>query len=203
MERLLEATGGLTRIVTLAPERDPGLVVTKRLADLGIVVSAGHCDPSLDQLRAAVDAGLSMFTHLGNGCPNRIARHDNLIQRVLSLHDQLWVSWIADGVHIPYYALGNYLRCAGVERSVVVTDAISAAGLGPGKFSIGGRDVYVDENLATRYADDASHLVGSAATMPMMRQGLTERLGLSAEAAALLTAGNPRRILKCDELELG
>jgi N-acetylglucosamine-6-phosphate deacetylase len=170
--------------------------VTDYLARSGIVVSAGHCDPSLDQLRAAIDAGLSMFTQLGNGCPGQLDRHDNIIQRVLSLRDRLWISWIADGVHIPYSTLGNYLRCAGLERSVVVTDAISAAGLGPGKFSISGRDVFVGEHLATRYADDASHLVGSAATMPMMTRGLVQSLGLSSEAARQLTSSNPRRILE-------
>ena len=52
-KRLLDAAGGLTRIVTLAPERDPGLRVTRLLVDSGVTVSAGHCDPNLDQLKAA------------------------------------------------------------------------------------------------------------------------------------------------------
>ena len=69
MRRLLDAAAGLTRLVTLAPERDAGLAVTRLLAGQGILVAAGHCDPSLADLRAAIDAGLSMFTHLGNGCP--------------------------------------------------------------------------------------------------------------------------------------
>ena len=85
MQRLLDAAAGLTRIVTLAPECDASFAVTRFLADQGIRVSAGHCDPSLDQLRAAIDAGLSMFTHLGNGCPLMMHRHDNIIQRALSL----------------------------------------------------------------------------------------------------------------------
>jgi N-acetylglucosamine-6-phosphate deacetylase len=82
MQRLLDAAGGLARLVTLAPERDPGLRVTRLLADRGIVVSAGHCDPTRDELLAAIDAGLTMFTHLGNGCPLLLHRHDNIIQRV-------------------------------------------------------------------------------------------------------------------------
>ena len=115
------------RLVTLAPERDPGLKVTRWLAGQAILVSAGHCDASTDQLRAAIDAGLSMFTHLGNGCPTTLHRHDNIIQRVLSLRKRLTISFIADGVHVPAAALGNYLRLAGVDRSIVVTDAITAA----------------------------------------------------------------------------
>ncbi len=97
MQWLLDAAEGLTRIVTLAPEHDAGQAVTRMLSRRGIVVSAGHCDPGLDQLHAAIDAGLSMFTHLGNGCPVTLHRHDNIIQRVLSLSDRLWVSFIADG----------------------------------------------------------------------------------------------------------
>ena len=100
MQRLLEAADGLTRLVTLAPERDAGMKVTRFLAEQGVIVSAGHCDATLDQLRAAIDAGLSMFTHLGNGCPMLMHRHDNIIQRVLSVADRLWVCFIADGVHV-------------------------------------------------------------------------------------------------------
>ena len=137
MKRLLDAAGGLTRLVTLAPERDSGMKLVRHLADEKILVSAGHCDPSLDQLRAAIDAGLSMFTHLGNGCPLLLDRHDNIIQRVLSLRERLTICFIADGVHIPPMALGNYLRLVGIERSVVVTDAICAARLGPGRYTPG------------------------------------------------------------------
>src|SRR3954452_25144311 len=57
MKRLLEAAGGLTRIVTLSPERDSGAVVTKLLVNEGIRVSAGHCNPTFDELRASIDAG--------------------------------------------------------------------------------------------------------------------------------------------------
>src|SRR4051812_46821000 len=68
MQRLLDAANGLTRMVTLAPERDAGFKVISMLTKQNIRVSAGHCDATLDQLRGAIDAGLSMFTHLGNGC---------------------------------------------------------------------------------------------------------------------------------------
>src|SRR5262245_26201674 len=158
MQKLLDAAGGLTRIVTLAPECDPDGRVTSRLTKMGIRVSAGHCNPSLDQLRTSIDAGLSVFTHLGNGCPALLPRHDNIIQRVLNQADNLHVGFIADGVHVPFVALANYLKCCGIERSFVVTDAICGAGLGPGEYSLGDRTVVIDENLAT-WSADRSHLV--------------------------------------------
>jgi N-acetylglucosamine-6-phosphate deacetylase len=194
MRRLLDAAGGLTRIVTLAPERDAGQRVTKLLADQGVRVSAGHCNPSLDELRAGIDAGLSLFTHLGNGCPMLLPRHDNIIQRALSLSDRLHFGFIADGVHVPFVALANYLRCCGCDRAFVVTDAIRGAGLRPGEYSIGDRPVVIDENLAT-WAADRSHLVGSAGTMPRSAENLRTKLGLAENQIQQLLVDNPRTIL--------
>ena len=86
----------------------------------------------LVSLFAALDAGRSMFVHLGNGCPMQMHRHENIIQRVLSLHGRLWICFIADDHHIPLYALGNYIRSAGLDKTVVVTDGQAASGMGPG-----------------------------------------------------------------------
>jgi len=193
--RLLVAAGGLTRIFTLAPECDPGLAVTRFLADEGIIVAAGHCDPSLDQLKAAIDAGLSMFTHLGNGCPAILPRHDNIIQRVLSLSDQLWIGLIADGFHVPAFALRNYLKIAGVDRCVVVTDAIAAAGMGVGRFSLGKLEVEVGDDLVPRLPG-TSLFAGSAATMPRMVETLRNDLRLGDEEIFQLVRDNPTRILQ-------
>jgi N-acetylglucosamine-6-phosphate deacetylase len=195
MQRLLDAAGGLTRIVTLAPERDDGQQVTKFLAAQDVRVSAGHCNPTLDELRASIDAGLSLFTHLGNGCPMMLPRHDNIIQRVLSMSDRLLIGFIADGVHVPFVALGNYLKCCGCERAFVVTDAIRGAGLGPGEYSIGDQHVVVDENLAT-WASDHSHLVGSAGTMQRSAENLRTKLGFDERQIQRLMVENPRRILE-------
>ncbi|QEG33275.1 N-acetylglucosamine-6-phosphate deacetylase [Bythopirellula goksoeyrii] len=191
MQRLLEAAEGLTRIVTLAPERDAGMAVTRMLADQNICVAAGHCNPTLNEIDAAIDAGLSMFTHLGNGCPLELSRHDNIIQRILSRAERLWISFIADGVHIPWPALGNYLKIAGRDRAIVVTDAISAAGLGPGEYELGDQKVIVDEQGAT-WSADRSHLAGSSATMPQVEERLRRELALSEDEISQLLVYNPQ-----------
>ncbi len=188
--RLLEAADGLLRIFTLAPEQDESLGVTRFLAAQGITVSAGHTDASLDQLRAAIDHGLSMFTHLGNGCPMQMHRHDNIVQRALSLREHLWLCFIADGVHIAFPALKNYLDLA-ADRAVVTTDAMAASGLGPGLHRISRWEVLVGEDLAAR-APDGSHLIGSAMSMRQAEANLSRHLGLSPERISQLTATNPR-----------
>ena len=195
MKRLLDAAGGLTRIVTLAPERDPGLAVTRFVSGQGITVSAGHCDATLDQLRAAIDAGLSMFTHLGNGCPMQLHRHDNIIQRVLSLADRLWVCFIADGVHVAYPALGNYLRCVGLNRAIVVTDGTAAAGLGPGCYTIASQEILIGEELVA-WAPDRSHLIGATATMPQVAEKLERELCYSRNVVLQLLSSGPRSALR-------
>jgi N-acetylglucosamine-6-phosphate deacetylase len=194
MKRLLEAAGGITRIVTLAPERDEASRVTRFLAEQGVRVSAGHCNPSLDELRASIDAGLSLFTHLGNGCPAMLPRHDNIIQRVLSVSDRLYIGFIADGVHVPFFALKNFLGCCGLDHAFIVTDAIRGAGLGPGEYTVGDQRVVIDENWTT-WSEDRSHLVGSAGTMPRSAENLRSELHFDEQQIRQLMIDNPQKIL--------
>lgn len=199
MKALLDAGDGRVRLVTLAPERDPGMKVTQWLAAHGILVSGGHCDASIEELRRAIDAGLSLFTHLGNGCPVMLHRHDNIIQRVLSLRERLAICFIADGVHVPPAALANYLDLAGAERSIAVTDAVSAARLGPGRYAIGGLTFDVGEDLVAR-SPDGTHFIGSTATMPRLACVLREHVACSDEVIRSLLCRNPRRLLGKNEL---
>lgn len=194
-KRLLDAAQGLTKIVTLAPEHDAKFEVTRMLVRQGVTVSAGHCDPSLDCLKGSIDAGLSMVTHLGNGCPLALHRHDNIVTRVFELADQLAIGFIADGIHVPYWVLKQYLSLAGFDRAFVVTDAIAAAGCGAGEFQLGSRNVIVDEELAT-WTEDRRHLVGSAAPMPLVVERLKKELNLNQNEIDLLTKINPRKAIK-------
>jgi N-acetylglucosamine-6-phosphate deacetylase len=196
-QRILEAGAGLVRLVTLAPECDAGLATTSFLARHGVTVSAGHCDPSLDELRAAIDAGLSMVTHLGNGCALDLPRHDNFIQRALFLHDRLWICFIPDGVHVPFFALANYLAVSGLDRTIMVTDAILAAKLPPGRYAYGEGEVEVDAAGVAR-RPGLKNLAGSTISMRQVRDNLREHLGLDDGAVERLTAANPRQAVGLD-----
>jgi N-acetylglucosamine-6-phosphate deacetylase len=196
MRRLIDASQGKIRIVTLAPECDPDFKLTQFLAKQGIVVSAGHCDPTIDQLRGAIDVGLSMFTHLGNGCPMMLPRHDNMIQRVLSVSDRLWVTFIADGAHVPFFVLSNFLKAVGLERTICVTDATAASRMGAGKFSLGGVQAIVGSDGVPRLASDPRYLAGSALTMPQVAMNLERELGLNAEQIRQLCKTNARQAIE-------
>lgn len=190
--RLLAAGEGLVRLVTLAPEHDADCRTTRWLTDQGVLVSAGHCDPSPDLLDRAIDNGLAAFTHLGNGCPLALHRHDNIIHRVLAADRLQWVMLIADGVHLPPSLVRTIIRAVGIERVVAVTDATAAAGMAAGRFALAGRPVVVDAEGAA-WSPDRSHLVGSTASMGRIRRVLVDDVGLSAPEVLQVTATNPAR----------
>jgi N-acetylglucosamine-6-phosphate deacetylase len=192
--RILEAGNGLVRLMTLAPENDPGAATTRFLVEQGVTVSAGHCDPGLDTLERSIDAGLSMITHLGNGCPVILPRHDNFIQRVLSLSDRLWVCFIPDGAHVPFFALKNYYRITGLERTIFTSDAILAAGLGPGIYDLSGEPVEVDADGVAR-RPGSPNLAGSTIRGHQVACNLRERLGLSEAEVDRVYRTNPMRAL--------
>ncbi|TWT54362.1 N-acetylglucosamine-6-phosphate deacetylase [Rubripirellula amarantea] len=199
-KRLLDSGDGWVRMLTLAPEHDPNGATTKFLSDNNIVIAAGHCDATLDQLRCGIDCGLRMFTHLGNGCPALMNRHDNIIQRVLSLADRLTISFIADGHHVPDYALKNYLRCVPDDHVIITTDAISAAGQGPGIHSLSGQSVIVDSDGAawamTADGTRDNHFAGCATTMPKMIEILKSRVGATDQQIAKWTRSNAFDLFK-------
>ncbi len=189
LDALCAAGNGLIRLLTLAPEVDIGGRMTQFCRDRGILVSAGHTNANLDQLDACIEAGLDLFTHLGNGCPRLMDRHDNIIYRALSRWEKLRFTLIADGFHIPQLLFRNLLHWLPMERIAVVSDAISAAGLGPGTFQLGERFVTVGADRAAR-DPSGEHFVGSASTMRDADRWLSESLRLSLVQREQLLSGN-------------
>jgi N-acetylglucosamine-6-phosphate deacetylase len=173
---------------------DPNGRMTSLCVERGIVVAAGHTNASLSQLDTCLNAGLSLFTHLGNGCPQALHRHDNIIYRALRRADRLRFTLIADGFHLPQILFENLLSWIPHERLAVVSDAISAAGQGPGTYCIGGRAVTVGSDKAARDAS-GEHFVGSACTMRDADNWLEQKLALSPALRHQLLYLNPAQWL--------
>jgi N-acetylglucosamine-6-phosphate deacetylase len=195
MEQLLDAGGGWVRLVTLAPEVDGEAVLTRLCAERGILVAAGHTNASLEQLERCIDAGLTLFTHLGNGCPRLMDRHDNIIIRGLRLRERLTYTLIADGFHIPQVLFENLLDWVPLEKLCVVSDAISAAGLGPGTFRLGSRTVAIGPDKAAR-DPSGEHFVGAASSMRDADRWLNDSLHLDEPTRRRLLIDNPQRLLR-------
>ncbi len=190
LAELIDAGQGLVRLLTLAPEVDVDGRLTEYCVERGIVVSAGHTDASLAELDRCIAAGLSLFTHLGNGCPREMDRHDNIIYRALRRADRLRYTLVADGFHVPETLFRNLLAWVPMERLAVVSDAISAAGLGPGTYQLGARQVTIGVDRAAR-EPGGQHFVGSASTMRDADRWLAETVQLPQNQRQQLLQLNP------------
>jgi N-acetylglucosamine-6-phosphate deacetylase len=162
--RRQEAAEGRIVLVTLAPEVPGAIPLIEHLAKQGVRVAIGHTAASPEQIREAVSAGATLSTHLGNGCAQTLPRHPNFIWEQLA-EDELLASFIIDGHHLPPATVKAMMRAKTPGRSLLVTDAIAAAGCPPGRYTIG--DVQVELSPTGRVAvPGAPNLAGSALTMP-------------------------------------
>jgi N-acetylglucosamine-6-phosphate deacetylase len=162
-ERRQAAARGRIRLVTLAPEAPGATRLIEHLVMRGVRVAIGHSAASTAQIRDAVLAGATMSTHLGNGCASMLPRHPNVIWDQLA-SDHLCASFIVDGHHLSPETVRAMVRARGAERSMLVTDAIAAAGCPPGRYRLGELEVVLDTTGRVA-APGASNLAGSALTM--------------------------------------
>jgi len=183
LDTLLERAPGLVRIVTLAPEADPGLAGTRMLAAAGVVVAIGHSTATYKEARAAADAGATLVTHLFNGMAPFNHREPGLAGAALD-DDRLTPSLIADLVHVHPAALRLAI---GAKRSVaLVTDAVAVdAG------TIG--DVRMQERDGAARLPDGT-LAGSVLTMDRALRNVID-LGFSLARAVELASTVPAEIL--------
>lgn len=195
LEQLIMAGEGRVKLVTLAPEVDVDGALTRYLVERGIIVSAGHTDASVEDLERCIDAGLRLFTHLGNACPPEMHRHDNIIYRALRCSDRLRYTLIADGFHIPKTLFQNLLQWVKLSHLAIVSDAISAAGLGPGTYRLAGREVTIGADKAAR-DPSGKHFVGAASSMLDADRWLANSLGLDLETRRQLLHQNPGNWLR-------
>jgi N-acetylglucosamine-6-phosphate deacetylase len=131
--QLQDAAGGRIILTTLAPERTGAIAFIRKAVEAGLIVALGHTAADGDTIRAAVGAGATLSTHLGNGIASTLARHPNPIWVQAAL-DRLSASFIADGHHLDLATLRVLARAKGPARTILVSDASPLAGLPPGTY---------------------------------------------------------------------
>ena len=194
--RLQESAGGRIGMVTLAPEVPEALAVIERLVAAGIVVAIGHTAASPDTIRQAVQAGARMCTHLGNGSHLQLPRHHNYVWEQLAA-DDLWASFIVDGHHLPPSVVKCMVRAKGTQRSILTSDAISAAGMPPGRYRLGAVDIVVQPDYRAERADGAGSgiLAGSAIDLLRGVENVIRFAGVSVSEAIAMASTNPGRLM--------
>ena len=161
--RRQDAAAGRIVLCTLAPEVAGALELIEYLVKNKVRVAIGHSEASPATIRDAVSAGATMSTHLGNGCAAILPRHPNLIWEQLAA-DELLASLIVDGHHLPPAMVKSAVRAKSPARTILVSDAMAAAGCAPGSYRLGDMDVEVgaDRRVSLR---GTPFLAGSALTM--------------------------------------
>jgi N-acetylglucosamine-6-phosphate deacetylase len=190
--RLQDAARGNIRLVTLSPEWPQAPRFIEAIVQQGVVASIGHTRASSEQISDAVSAGATLSTHLGNGADAMLPRHPNYLWEQLA-EDRLAASFIVDGFHLPSSFLNVALRAKGLERSLLVTDAVMPAGCSPGAYRLGEVDVELRPDGSVRLAD-GTRLAGSALKMHHAITNVMQTAGLSLRDAISLATRNPARV---------
>lgn len=188
-KRRQEAAEGRIRIVTLAPEVPGALPLVEHLVAAGVRVAIGHTAANRVEIQNAVTAGATLSTHLGNGCAGTLPRHPNLIWEQLA-EDRLLASLIVDGHHLPEATVRSMVRAKTPARTILVTDAMAAAGMPPGVYSLGGQKVELDE-AGRVAAPGAANLAGSALSLPVAIGNAVRFAGLPLEDVIPMATTRP------------
>ena len=180
IDQVFAAGKGGIRMVTIAPELDGAIPAIRRMVDAGAVAAVGHCDASYDQTRAAIAAGASVATHLFNAMRPIHHREPGPIVALME-DDRVSVELITDGVHLHPALYREVTRQVGPDRVTLITDAMAAAGMADGAYTLGALDVDVTGGIARVAGTDT--IAGSTATMDRVFRLAVTNSGLAREEA--------------------
>jgi N-acetylglucosamine-6-phosphate deacetylase len=192
-----DATGGRIRIVTISPHWPEAPAYIEALVKDGVTVSIGHTHADEQRIAAAVNAGATMSTHLGNAAHSMIRKQPNYIWEQLA-EDRLTAGFIVDGIHIQRAFLKACIRAKGIHRSVLVTDASAPAGGRFGRYQLGAQVVDhlpVAGSKAGRVVlAGTERLAGSALLMHHGVANLMSLAQLSLRDAVAMATTNPAHV---------
>lgn len=196
---VLDSTSSILR-VSVAPELPGALDFGRELRRRGILASIGHTDATYDEVVAALEAGYTHVTHLYSGMSGvhrvRAYRVAGAIESALLL-DDITVEVIADGKHLPASLLKLIVKCKGPDRIALCSDAVRAAGLPNGEYTLGsltdGQKAVVDEGVA--WLPDRTAFAGSVARANQLVRNMIELADVSLADAVKMASLTPARIL--------
>ncbi len=185
------------KIITVAPEIEGAIPFIKKCVESGVIVSLGHHNGSAEDVQAAVDAGAKMATHLGNGCANEINRHDNPLWPQLS-NDAITASIIADGFHLRREEVRTFYKAKGVDKTILVSDALDLAGLPLGEYTRGERTLLLTPNVVKLPKENV--LAGAASPISKCVGVVMDFTGCSLKNAIQMASTNPAKMFSMTEL---
>jgi N-acetylglucosamine-6-phosphate deacetylase len=188
------AARGRIRIITISPEYEEAIRYIEAIVADGVVASIGHTAATTEQIRAAVDAGARWSTHLGNGAHATIRRHPNYIWDQLA-EDRLSAGYIFDGQHLPPSVMKSVVRAKGVERSILVSDALFVAGLAPGVYQLPDGAAVELQASGRLELQGTPYLAGAVAPLSVCVGNATRYAGVTLAEANRMVTTNPSWLL--------
>lgn len=183
-QRLTDGTQEIVRLMTLAPELPGAEAFIRAAAAQGIRISAGHSDASYETMESALDWGLSQITHLFNGMNPLHHRAPGVPCAALTL-EGLNVQMISDGIHLHPAAVKLAVRSG--AKILLITDAMEAADMPDGEYSLGGQQVFV-RNGEARLAQ--GNLAGSMLTLERAVRNVMRFAGITLSQAVQMATAN-------------
>lgn len=183
-----EESGGLVKIMTIAPELNGSIELIKHLSNIGVIPSIGHTDADYETTMRAIALGASRATHLFDAMTGIHHRELGAAMALLDSGD-VYIELITDLVHLKPETILFAIKYAGIHRVVAVTDSMPAAGLGEGEYELGGLRVIVKGGKAT--LPDGT-LAGSVLTMDNALRNLV-KIGVRLSDALMMTSTNPAK----------
>lgn len=186
---------GVMRQLSLAPERQNAIETIRWCREHGINVAAAHTDATYEQIEAAVEAGLNQAVHTFNAMTPVHHRNPGTAGAVLS-DDRIAAELIADTIHVHPAVMKILVKCKTNHNLILITDAMSAAGLGDGEYDLGGLAVVVKNNEA--HLKQGHSLAGSLLTMIDAFRNIIQKVGVSVPDASVLASYNAAKQLGID-----
>jgi N-acetylglucosamine-6-phosphate deacetylase len=185
-DRFIDAAEGHVRLMTLAPELPGAPELAAHARSRGVRISLGHSNATAAETQAAIRAGADSATHTFNAMRPLNHREPGILGTVLTC-DSLYAEMICDGIHIAPEIVKLWWRAKGPERAILMTDAMSAAGMPDGEYMLGGFAVQVAEGRAMA----RGVLAGSVLTLDRALTNFMEFTGAPLEQALRLATVNP------------
>jgi N-acetylglucosamine-6-phosphate deacetylase len=189
-DRLFDAAEGQVRLMTLAPELPGAAELAAHATARGVRVSVGHSNATAAETRAAIAAGAVSVTHTFNAMRPLDHREPGILGVVLTT-DSLFAELICDGIHTAPELVKLWWKAKGPERAILVTDAMSAAGMPDGEYQLGGFAVQVANGKATL----GDVLAGSVLTLDRALENFLRFTGAPLEQALRLLTANPAAMI--------
>lgn len=195
LQRMMDATGGTSLVMTLASEMEDALALLEYAREHGVRVGIGHSNATFEEAEAAVSAGATHAVHLYNAMRPFSHRDPGIMGATLT-DDRLSAELICDGHHVDPAAVRLAVRAKGLKRIILITDSLSATGMPDGSYQLGQFTVIVSGGVCRTVE---GNLAGSTITLEKALRNLMNFTGSTFQDCLPCATLNPAKLLGFEE----